>query len=137
MPNKTRESSSHLLAKRFRDAGYDVSDYTRVAPRYGDNAALERLIQAAHARDIRVCLDLVPGHTSDQHPWFLESSQPQRNALSDRYIWSDSPWVTSDGEMRFISGTTDRSGAYAINFFAHQPALNYGFTDRRRGYQQG
>ena len=59
----------------YRDAGYDVSDYLSVAPRYGDNAALERLVDEAHRRDIRVCLDLVAGHTSDQHPWFVESSR--------------------------------------------------------------
>lgn len=120
----------------FRDAGYDVTDHMRVASRYGDNGALEHLIRAAHGRDIRVCLDLVPGHTSDRHPWFVESSRPEANPLSDRYVWTRSPWVTSDGDLRFISGTTDRSGAFAVNFFAHQPALNYGFAEPRRGYQQ-
>lgn len=121
----------------FRDAGYDVSNYLSVASRYGDNAALERLVAEAHRRDIRVCLDLVAGHTSDQHPWFIESSRPETNEYSDRYIWTHSPWFTVDGDLRFISGTTDRTGAFAINFFAHQPALNYGFGEPNRSYQQG
>ena len=121
----------------YRDAGYDVSDYLSVAPRYGDNAALERLVAEAHRRDIRVCLDLVAGHTSDQHPWFVESSRPESNELSDRYIWTRSAWSTADEDLSFISGTTDRNGAFAINFFAHQPALNYGFGEPIRGYQQG
>ena len=90
----------------------------------------------AHRRDIRVCLDLVAGHTSDQHPWFVESSRPESNELSDRYIWTRSAWLTADEDLSFISGTTDRNGAFAINFFAHQPALNYGFGEPIRGYQQ-
>ena len=121
----------------FRDAGYDVSDYLSVATRYGDNATLDRLVAEAHRRDIRVCLDLVAGHTSDQHPWFIESSRPEPNEYSDRYVWTRSPWFTVDEDLRFISGTTDRNGAFAINFFAHQPALNYGFGETNRSYQQG
>lgn len=123
-------------ASPFRDAGYDIVDHMRVDERYGSNADMDRLIAAAHARDIRICLDLVPGHTSDQHPWFKASCNAAPNAHSDRYIWTNNPWIKRDGEIDFISGTTDRSGAYAINFFAHQPALNYGFGRPQRGYQQ-
>ncbi len=120
----------------FRDAGYDIVDHMRIDPRYGTGEDMDRLIAAAHDRDIRICLDLVPGHTSDEHPWFKASCDPNPNAMSDRYIWTHNPWVKRDGEIDFISGTTDRSGAYAINFFAHQPALNYGFEAAERGYQQ-
>ncbi|NJN50611.1 MAG: glycosylase [Gammaproteobacteria bacterium] len=123
-------------ASPFLDAGYDVVDHVRIDPRYGTNADMERLLAAAHARDIRVCLDLVAGHTADAHPWFEASCAPEPNALSDRYVWTNNPWVKRDGELDFISGTTDRSGAYAINFFAHQPALNYGFAQPVRSYQQ-
>jgi maltose alpha-D-glucosyltransferase/alpha-amylase len=119
-----------------KDAGYDVSDYKTVAARYGTNDDLAQLVAAAHERDIRVCLDLVAGHTSDEHPWFKESALPADNELSDRYIWTRNPWVTADGDLRFISGTTDRMGSFAINFFAHQPALNYGFEEQARSYQQ-
>ncbi len=120
----------------FRDAGYDIVDHCRIAARYGTDADMDRLVSEAHGRGIRVCLDLVPGHTSDQHPWFARSSQPERNELSDRYVWTNNPWVKRDGDIDFVSGTTDRNGAYAVNFFAHQPALNYGFANPVRRYQQ-
>ena len=57
----------------FMDAGYDIRDYRKVAPRYGTNGDLIRLFNEAHSKGIKVLLDLVPGHTSDQHEWFLES----------------------------------------------------------------
>jgi maltose alpha-D-glucosyltransferase/alpha-amylase len=56
----------------FKDAGYDVRDYKKTAPRYGTNEDLKRLFAEAHRRGIRVLLDLVPGHTSEEHPWFKE-----------------------------------------------------------------
>ncbi len=121
----------------FKDAGYDVTDHCRVAPRYGTNESMKVLIDAAHARDIRICLDLVAGHTSDQHPWFLASQRDEANEFSDRYIWTRNPWVTRDEQMNFISGNADRAGSYAVNFFAHQPALNYGYGEPARSYQQG
>ncbi len=121
----------------FKDAGYDISDYYRVAKRYGTNKDLKNLIDEVHHRGIRICLDLVPGHTSDRHPWFKASARPESNQYSDRYIWTGNPWISSDGEMKFITGTSDRMGAYAINFFSHQPALNYGFAQPERDYQQG
>lgn len=63
----------------FTDAGYDVADYKKVAPRYGTNEDLKELFREAHSRGLRVILDLVPGHTSVQHPWFLESMKSQPN----------------------------------------------------------
>lgn len=121
----------------FKDAGYDISDYYRVAARYGTNNDLKRLIDEVHQRGMKICLDLVPGHTSDQHPWFQASARPEHNEYTDRYIWTKNPWIGSDGEMKFITGYSDRMGAYAINFFSHQPALNYGFARPERDYQQG
>ena len=73
----------------FMDAGYDVRDYKRVASRYGTNEDLVRLFEEAHRRGIHVLLDLVPGHTSDQHPWFKESAKADPNEYSARYIWTD------------------------------------------------
>jgi len=119
----------------FKDAGYDVADYCRIAPRYGTNADFVRLLAQAHRRGMRICLDLVAGHTSDQHPWFVESQRAASNDFTHRYIWTNNPWVRRDEELDFISGTSDRSGAYATNFFAHQPALNYGFGQSTRSYQ--
>ena len=66
----------------FTDAGYDVADYKKVAPRYGTNEDLKELFREAHSRGLRVILDLVPGHTSVQHPWFLESMKSQPNEFS-------------------------------------------------------
>ncbi len=94
------------------------------------------LLDAAHDRGIRVCLDLVAGHTSDQHPWFVQSQRAEPNEFTHRYVWTNNPWVKRDGELDFISGNSDRAGAYAVNFFAHQPALNYGFANPERSYQQ-
>ena len=120
----------------FKDAGYDISDYCRIAPRYGTNESFKALLEAVHERDMRLCLDLVAGHTSDRHPWFVASSRAAANEFSDRYVWTDDPWLTRDGELSFISGMSERAGSYAINFFAHQPALNYGFGATTRRYQQ-
>src|SRR5215472_13832753 len=62
------------FASPMRDAGYDVSDYLRIAPRYGTNEDLAALVEAARGHGIRVLLDLVAGHTSDQHPWFAAAA---------------------------------------------------------------
>lgn len=108
----------------FFDAGYDVTDYYKVAPRYGTNEDLEELFKEAHKRGIKVCLDLVAGHTSDQHAWFKASQQKEKNEYSDRYIW------TSDSTIKptkFVSGKFERNGTYRKNFFDCQPALNYGY----------
>ncbi len=72
------------------DCGYDISDYTDVAPEYGTLDDFKTFLHAAHARQIRVILDLVLNHTSDQHPWFLESKSSRDNAKADWYVWLDS-----------------------------------------------
>ncbi len=113
----------------FQDAGYDVADYYQVAPRYGTNKDLVRLFAEAHKRGIKVCLDLVPGHTSVEHSWFIESCKHHRNDFSDRYIWSESVWEEYQGPLRFINGFAERNGNYVTNFFYCQPALNYGFAN--------
>lgn len=76
----------------FKDAGYDVRDYKKVASRYGTNDDLIALFDAAHRRDMHAILDLVPGHTSEEHEWFHRSCKVERNNYSDRYIWTDS-WM--------------------------------------------
>src|SRR3954471_5765356 len=70
----------------FLDCGYDISDYTGVGPEYGTLADFTRFLAAAHARGIRVILDLVLNHTSDQHPWFQESCAGRDNPKRDWYI---------------------------------------------------
>jgi len=112
----------------FLDAGYDVRDFKKVAPRYGTNDDLFLLFREAHSRGVRVLLDLVPGHTSGDHPWFVEASRAERNIYSGRYIFTQSVWDMPPG-YRWVSGTTERDGNYLVNFFSSQPALNYGFHE--------
>ena len=122
----------------FGDAGYDVADYCRIAPRYGTNADAQRLFNEAHARGMHVILDLVPGHTSLEHPWFKASCRPEHNALSARYIWTDSVWNSPAvaNISGWLRGICDRDGACGVNFFSNQPALNYGFYRRDAAWQQ-
>lgn len=119
----------------FGDAGYDVEDYYTAAPRYGTNEDLARVFSEAHARGMHVLLDLVPGHTAVTHEWFRKSMQAERNEYTDRYVWTDSIWEEPQG-MGCIRGISDRDGSCAVNFFSHQPALNYGFYKTDRSWQQ-
>ena len=107
------------FASPFRDAGYDVSDYLRIAPRYGTNDDMVAFVAAARERGIRVILDLVAGHTSVEHAWFQRSADDPED---DRYIWSDRP---GDG---FVPSPGSRPGYYLKNFFDEQPALNFGYA---------
>lgn len=122
----------------FGDAGYDVSDYYRTAPRYGTNEDLKRLFDEVHKRDMHILLDLVPGHTSIEHEWFRQSMKAERNEFSDRYVWTDSIWEEPTG-CASIRGISDRDGSCAVNFFSHQPALNYGYykPDPSKPWQKG
>jgi maltose alpha-D-glucosyltransferase/alpha-amylase len=113
----------------FQDAGYDVADYYKVAQRYGSNADAKRLFAAAKKQGIRICLDLVPCHTSLQHPWFKQSELPGPNKYRDWFIWTDSAWVgPNEPGMEGVRGYSDRDDAYVTSFFYSQPALNYGFA---------
>lgn len=109
------------FASPFHDAGYDVADYLNVAPRYGTNDDLARLTEAAGRRGIRVLLDLVAGHTSDQHPWFKASAN---DPSDDRFIWAE----TEDRPEGFVASPGSRPGFYLPNFFESQPALNFGYA---------
>jgi len=75
---------------------------------------------------MHVCLDLVAGHTSNQHPWFKAAGRPEKNKYSNWYIWTDSAW--NGTEPNAIRGFSDRDGGYLPNFFYFQPALNYGYV---------
>ena len=108
----------------FLDAGYDVTDFYKVASRYGTNEDYRELCDKAHARGMRVLFDLVAGHTSVYHPWFLESQKAEKNEFSNRYIWTEGAFDYDAG----ISGYAERDGNYINNFFWHQPSLNYGYA---------
>ena len=114
----------------FRDGGYDITDFCKVAPRYGTNADAKRFFHEAHKRDIKVILDLVIGHTAIEHKWFEASAKLERNEYSDRYIWSPLVSYRGDGtdnkDGYYISGWSPK-GSFRANFFAVQPALNYGY----------
>lgn len=118
----------------FGDAGYDVADYYTIAPRYGTNEDARELFEEVHRRGMHILLDLVPGHTSVEHPWFKESMKPERNEYTDRYIWTDSIWEAPEN-MGSLRGISDRDGSCALNFFSSQPALNYGYYQVTRPWQ--
>ncbi len=108
----------------FRDAGYDVTDFYSIAPRYGTNDDYKELCDAAHSRGMKVIFDLVAGHTSIDHPWFVESAKCEKNKYTNRYIWTDDTFDNEEG----IKGYSERNGNYIANFFWSQPALNYGYA---------
>ena len=120
----------------FLDAGYDVSDYYQVAPRYGANADLKRLFSEAKKRDMHVILDLVPGHTSIEHPWFKASCRHQPNTYTHYFIWNDSAWSWDAPGLKVVAGYAERNANYITIFFYHQPALNYGFANPSLPWQQ-
>lgn len=111
----------------FMDGGYDVRDYFKVSERFGTEADFDDFIKTAHAKGIKVILDLVPGHTSEQNADFLKSAEPTPNELTDRFIWTDGEWVFPNG-FKAISGRHNRKGNYIVNFYSTQPSLNYGFN---------
>ena len=80
---------SPIFPSPMADFGYDISDYTGIDPLFGTMEDFDALVKAAHARGLKVILDLVPNHTSDQHPWFLESRSSRDNPKRDWYIWRD------------------------------------------------
>lgn len=87
----------------FKDGGYDVRDYTKVASRYGTHEDLVELFHQAHARGIAIILDLVPGHTSEQHLWFQQSAASEYTDFDDRYIWTSHAFEGGAG-LAFIGG---------------------------------
>lgn len=108
----------------FKDAGYDISDYYQVDERFGTNEDLVSLINALKSRGIKVLLDLVVGHTSDKHTWFKKSTLAKRNKYWDYYVWTDSVFTDYPNLIR---GLYYRDGGYLPNYYASQPALNFGF----------
>jgi alpha-glucosidase len=114
------------------DFGYDVSDYCNIDPLFGSLADFDRLVASAHARGIRVILDFVPNHTSDRHPWFVESCESRSNPKRNWYIWRDSKadgappnnWLSQFGGPAWT--IDERSGQYYLHsFLREQPDLNW------------
>jgi glycosidase len=114
----------------FCDAGYDISDYCKVAPRYGTNDDAKKLFEEAHKRGLKVLFDFVASYTSMEHPWFKASAQQKSNKYSNWFIWTDNIWMNPPKAYQdaFIKGMGTRNGQYMRNFYYCQPALNYGFA---------
>jgi len=116
----------------FADHGYDVADYLAVNPRFGTPADVDRLVEAAARRAIRVLLDLVPNHTSDQHPWFEDARRGRDAQHRDYYVWRDARpdgrppnnWVSAFGGPAWT--LDEPSGQFYLHLFApQQPDLNW------------
>ncbi len=109
------------------DWGYDISDYCNVAPEYGSLDDFKKFLSEAHARGMRVILDLVLNHTSDEHAWFRKSKSSRDNPKSDWYIWADTPpnnWQSCfDGDAWTYA--PERGQYYYHYFMKQQPDLNW------------
>jgi maltose alpha-D-glucosyltransferase / alpha-amylase len=116
----------------FRDDGYDISDYTAIHPSYGTLEDFQTFLQAAHERGLRVIIELVLNHTSDQHAWFVEARSSTDNPRRDWYVWSDTDDRYRDVRIIFIDTELSNwawdpvsKAYYWHRFFSHQPDLNY------------
>ncbi|MBP7000156.1 alpha-amylase family glycosyl hydrolase [Amaricoccus sp.] len=123
---------SPFFTSPMLDFGYDVSDYRDVDPLFGTLGDFEALVERAHALGLRVMIDLVLSHTSDQHPWFKESRSSRDNPRADWYVWADAkPDGTAPTNWLSIFGgpawewDTERQQYYMHNFLASQPDLNF------------
>lgn len=114
------------------DFGYDVSDYCAVDPLFGDLATFDRLVHEAHRRDIKIIIDYVPNHSSDQHPWFVESRSARAHPKRDWYYWADpQPDGTPPNNWLSVFGGPswewdEATGQYYLHsFLPEQPDLNW------------
>ena len=123
---------SPIFPSPMADFGYDISDYTGIDPLFGTMEDFDALVSAAHDRGLKLILDLVPNHTSDQHPWFLESRSSRDNPKRDWYIWRDpaadggvpNNWLSEFGGSAWQYDET--TGQYYYHaFLAQQPDLNW------------
>ena len=127
---------SPIYPSPMKDFGYDVADYCAIDPRFGTLADFDRLVSEAHRRGIRVLMDLVLNHTSDQHPWFLDSRSSRHSAKRDWYLWADpgmrrrrpSNWTAVFGGSAWEWDRT--TGQYYLHsFLKEQPDLNWNHPD--------
>jgi maltose alpha-D-glucosyltransferase / alpha-amylase len=116
----------------LRDDGYDIADYTTVHPSYGTLEDFKTFLTAAHNRGIRVIIEMVMNHTSDQHPWFQEARSARDNPKRDWYVWSDTDTkyqgvriIFLDTEMSNWTWDPVSKSYYWHRFFSHQPDLNF------------
>ena len=125
------------------DGGYDISDYTSVDPVFGTLADFDRLIEACHRRNVRVILDLVMNHTSNLHPWFVQSRQSRTGPFADFYLWRDPSGWDRDGRPQVPNNWLSWFGGpawaweplreqfYLHTFLPEQPDVNWRCTALR------
>jgi len=133
----------------WTDGGYDVIDFYKVDPRFGTNTDLVNLVEKAHSLGMKVIMDLVAGHSSDQSEWFKQSQEAPNLRYSDYYIWptfkpeDDTPALKPGEQLdyaalmnsnaalirKFVATDAPRGPYYVKNFFDTQPALNFGFAN--------
>jgi maltose alpha-D-glucosyltransferase/alpha-amylase len=116
----------------LRDGGYDISDFMKVLPEFGDLGDFVQLVDEAHKRGMRIIADLVMNHSSDQHPWFQASRSDPDGPYGDYYVWSDTDEPYAEARIIFVdteksNWTWDpvREQFFWHRFFSHQPDLNY------------
>jgi len=130
---------SPVYPSPMADFGYDVSDYTGIHPIFGNLDDMQELIERAHQRNLRIILDFVPNHTSDQHPWFLEARSSRSNPKRDYFLWKDakpggaSPnnWLSVFGGSGWTWDATTEQYYYHA-FLKEQPDLNWRNPEVRR-----
>ncbi|MCI0555475.1 MAG: trehalose synthase, partial [Anaerolineae bacterium] len=116
----------------LRDDGYDIADYYNIAGTYGTLDDFKDLIKAAHSHNIRIIMDLVLNHTSNEHPWFKASRADKSSPYRDYYVWSDSNTKYKEARIIFVDTETsnwewdEQTGQYYWHrFYASQPDLNF------------
>lgn len=116
----------------LKDDGYDISDFRSILPEYGTMKDFRRFVREAHKRGIRVLIELIMNHTSDQHVWFQEARSSKKSKKRKFYVWSDDPEKFKEARIIFLdteksNWTFDPAAGqyYWHRFFSHQPDLNY------------
>ncbi|MEJ1166289.1 alpha-amylase family glycosyl hydrolase [Variovorax sp. CCNWLW186] len=123
---------SPIYPSPMADFGYDISDFCDVDPRFGTLDGFDALVQEAHARGLKIILDFVPNHTSDRHPWFVQSRSARSDARRDWYIWRDpapdggppNNWLSNFGGPAWAFDPATGQ-YYAHSFLKEQPDLNW------------
>ena len=116
----------------LRDGGYDVADYNNILPECGTVEDFHEFLDACHQRGIRVIIDFVMNHTSDQHPWFQASRNDPDGEYGDFYVWADDDTGYADARIIFVDTESSnwtfdpvRKQYFWHRFFSHQPDLNF------------
>jgi len=123
---------SPILTSPMKDFGYDISDYKNIDPLFGSNEDFDQLLSKAHSHGIKIIMDLVLGHTSTEHPWFIESAKDKTNPKGDWYVWADKKengnlpnnWVSVFGGPAW-EWNEARQQYYFHNWVVEQADLNY------------